>query len=236
MRTATKGICVALAMTLAAHLAHAGKWETQAIGDGAEGDAAFADDEITVTAITGDIWDAADTLMYVYQETNGDMEISARVAEYTPSNPDWGKAGLMIRQSVDADAANAFINLTGTNGLKLIHRDAQAEATGPGDAGVDYDLPLYVKLTRVSDTFTAFTSGDGGSWVEAGGGLGPAADIPMNGTIVAGMALSSNGPDVAEIVFDTVDGTDVFTRDVEPGGKLATTWAELRADRGRVVR
>ena len=50
MRTATKGICVALAMTLAAHLAHAGKWETQAIGDGAEGDAAFADDEITVAS------------------------------------------------------------------------------------------------------------------------------------------------------------------------------------------
>ena len=228
MRITTQGAAVALAMMLTVHLAHAAKWETQAIGDGAEGDAEFVDDEITVTAVTGDIWDTADTLMYVYQETTGDMEISARVADYSPSNPDWGKAGLMIRQSVDADSANAFINLTGNNGMKLIHRDTQAGATGPGDGGVDYDIPLYIRLTRVGDTITAFTSADGAAWVEAGGGLGPAADIPMSGTIVAGMALSSNGADTAEIVFDEVDGTDGFARPVEPAGKLTTTWADLR--------
>jgi hypothetical protein len=228
MRASATRTCGILAASLGVALAHAAQWETQAIGDGAKGDAEFAGDEITVTAVTGDIWDAADTAMYVYRETSGNMEISARVADYTPSNPDWGKAGLMIRQSVDADAANAFINLTGANGLKLIYRDTQGGPTTPGDGGADYDLPLYIKLTRVGDTITAFTSKDGDAWAEAPGGVGPAADIPMVGTIVAGIALSSNSPDEAEVVLDSVDGTDVFTRAVEPQGKLAIAWANLK--------
>ena len=213
---------------LTANVCMGAAWKTEKIGIGTKGNAEFKGDEITVTAITGDIWDAADTAMYVYKEASGDMEISARVAKYEPANPDWGKAGLMIRQSVDADAANAFINLTKNNGLKLIHRDTKGGPTGPEPAGAPYNMPIYLKLTRQGDTLTAFTSNDGKTWKEAGGGAGPSADIKMTGKIVAGMALSSNDPKEGKVFFDMVDGTGDFARPVEPLDKLTTTWGHIK--------
>ncbi len=224
-KTMIWGIFLAIGLTANAWGA---AWKTQQIGVGTKGNGEVKGDEITVTAITGDIWDAADTAMYVYKEASGDMEISARMPKYEPANPDWGKAGLMIRQSVDADAANAFINLTKNNGLKLIHRDTKGGPTGPGEPGVPYNLPLYLKMTRKGDTLTTFTSKDGKAWAEAGGGLGPSATIKMTGKIVAGMALSSNDAKEAKVVFDMVDGTGDFARPVEPLDKLTTTWARIK--------
>ncbi len=221
-------LAIVLIIFLVADVCMGGAWETAEIGADTKGDAEFNEGEITITAITGDIWDAADTAMYVYKEATGDMEISARVSKYEPANPDWGKAGLMIRQSVDADAANAFINLTGNNGLKLIHRDTKGGPTGPSPAGAPYDLPIFLKLTRAGNLFTAFTSTDGKAWEEAGGGEGPSAEIQMTDPIVAGMALSSNDAGKAAVVFDMVDGTGDFASPVEPLDKLTTTWASIR--------
>ena len=231
-KTMLLAICLIISVT--ANVCMGAAWKSEEIGDGTKGSVKFengADQRqgtFTVTAITGDIWDAADTAMYVYKEAEGDMEISARIVEHNPANPDWGKAGLMIRQSIDADAANAFLNLTGNSGLKLIHRDTTGGATGPGEIGAEYELPIYFRMTREGDTFTSFTSKDGKAWTEAGGGLGPSADIPMKGTIVAGFALSSNAADEASVVFDMVDGTGDFTLPVEPLDKLAVTWANLK--------
>lgn len=205
----------------------AAQWKTQEIGVGTKGSAKFEGETITMTAITGDIWDAADTAMYVYQETTGDVEISARLAENEPANPEWGKVGVMIRQSVDADSANAFLSLTGNHGFKLIHRDVKGGQTSPDPEGEKYEMPFYLKMTRVGDLFTALTSTDGKNWKEAGG-PGPTATIVMKGGIVAGLAMSSNDAREARAVFDSVDGTGVFVRPVEPMGKLATTWASLR--------
>ena len=223
-----KGMCLAICfiISLAANLCMGAEWQTAQIGDGTQGDATITDREITVNAITGDIWGAADTAIYVYQEASGDVDFSARVKEYNPSNPGWGKAGLMIRQSVDADSANAFINLTLENGMKLIHRDTVGGETGPGDDGVPFDLPIYLRLTRTGDRITAFTSQDGSTWQEAGGGTGPSADIPMTGPIVVGLALSSNDANSASIVFDTFGGA--VATSVEPQEKLTTTWARLK--------
>ncbi|MCH8290825.1 hypothetical protein IH992_06990 [Candidatus Poribacteria bacterium] len=226
-------LCLIICFT--ANVCMGAAWKSEKIGAGTKGSVKFEKDAnqmngeaITVTAITGDIWNAADTAMYVYKEISGDMEISARVTEHKPANPGWGKAGLMIRQSIDADSANAFLNLTETNGLKLIHRDIQGGPTGPGEGGADYDLPIYFRLTRKGDTITAFTSKDGKSWTEAGGGLGPSADIAMKGKVVASFALSSNDGAEAEVVFDMVDGTGDFALPVDPLDKLATTWAGIK--------
>ena len=207
-----KTMCLALCLiiSLAATICMGAPWKSEEIGAGTKGSVKFEKDAnqmngeaITVTATTGDIWDAADTAMYVYKEISGDMEISARVTEHKPANPGWGKAGLMIRQSIDADSANAFLNLTEENGLKLIHRDIQGGPTGPGEGGADYDLPIYFRLTREGDTITAFTSEDGKSWTEAGGGLGPSADIVMKGKIVAGEVEKS------VVVENIVDGFEI---------------------------
>ena len=161
----TMGLAICLIICFTANVCMGAAWKSEKIGAGTKGNVKFEKDAnqmngeaITVTAVTGDIWDAADTAMYVYKEISGDMEISARVTEHKPANPGWGKAGLMIRQSIDADSANAFLNLTEENGLKLIHRDTQGGATVPGDGGADYDLPIYFRLTREGDTITAFTS------------------------------------------------------------------------------
>ena len=219
--------CVAACMGALMTVCHAAPWSTAEIGVDTQGDATIEADSVAITATTGDIWGPADTAMYVYQEASGDFDFSARVADYQPANPDWGKAGLMVRQSVDADSANAFINLTGNNGLKLIFHPTTAAETGPGDAGVSYPDQVHLRMTRAGGLVTAFTSPDGVSWSEAGGGTGPGAEIAITDPVVFGLALSSNDPAVeAGITFDMFGG---LATPVESQGKLAVVWSSLKA-------
>ncbi|MFB3040684.1 MAG: hypothetical protein ACE1ZS_02610, partial [Candidatus Poribacteria bacterium] len=55
-----KGMCLAIffIISLAANLCMGAEWQTAQIGDGTQGDATITDREITVNAITGDIWGA----------------------------------------------------------------------------------------------------------------------------------------------------------------------------------
>ena len=219
--------CVGVLMVAVVTVCHGAAWSTAQIGPDTEGAAAIDADSVTITAVTGDIWGSADTAVYVYQEAIGDFEFSARVADYQPANPDWGKAGLMIRQSVDADSSNAFINMTGNNGMKLISRPATGADTGPSDAGVPYPDQVYLRLMRVDTLVTAFTSIDGVAWSEAGGGVGPSAVIEISDPVVFGLALSSNDPAAeASIRFDSFGG---LVTPVEPQGKLALVWSSLKA-------
>ena len=77
-------------------------WKGTDIGDvGAEGSDGFLNGVFTLHASGGDVWGAADAFHYVYQTLNGDGTIVAHVASQENSN-EWAKAGLMIRETLDA--------------------------------------------------------------------------------------------------------------------------------------
>jgi hypothetical protein len=85
------------------------------IGDvGAAGSSSFneIDTDIYEYEVKGsgaDIWEAADEFHFVYKEIEGDFSIVGRPYLFVDSgNPEWAKAGLMVRNNLTAGSAFAF--------------------------------------------------------------------------------------------------------------------------------
>ena len=70
----------------------------------------------TVTGSGADIWGTADAFRFVYVPVTGNCTIIARVVSVQNIDA-WSKAGVMIRESLNANAANAFIAVTPGNGV-----------------------------------------------------------------------------------------------------------------------
>ena len=105
-----------------------------------------------------------DAFRFVYRPLNGDGTIVARVASLG-NTASWAKTGVMIRESLDANARHAMVAITPANGVAFQRR----RSTGGGSyhtPGAKVVAPYWVKLTRVGDTFTAYQSANGSTWVQ----------------------------------------------------------------------
>lgn len=113
----------------------------------------------TVQGAGGDIWNGADQFHYVWQALNGDGNLSARVTSQTNTDV-WAKAGLMLRQSADPGAPFYDVLLTPGNGVNVQYR-ATAGANAVQVTGTPATPPVYVRVARTGNAFTAYTSADG---------------------------------------------------------------------------
>lgn len=138
-------------------------WSTSDIGSvGQAGSASASSGTFSIAGSGADIWDSADAFQFVHQPASGDLEITARVLSLDNTDS-WAKAGVMIRESLDADARFAMTVVTPGNGTTLQYRSDTAQgcslAWGPG-----LSAPSWVRLTRIGNTFTGASSQDGSTW------------------------------------------------------------------------
>lgn len=152
---------------------------------GQAGSASYASGAFTVKGSGDDIWDNADAFHFVFQSMTGDGSIVARVASIDYTNS-WAKAGVMIRESLDADARHAMAVVTAGNGVAFQRRTTPG-GTSYHTAGAAVGAPYWVKLTRSGSTFTAYQSADGNTWVPVS-----SATISMATSVYVGLALTSH--------------------------------------------
>jgi len=205
----------------------AGNWKSEDIGNTEAGSTKEEGGKITIKANGADIWGSEDGCRFVYQELSGDFEISARVVSLERAN-EWSKAGLMARQSLDANSPNAFLNVTPDHGVKMIHRDTVGGSTGPSPWEKNAEAPVYLKLVREGNTFTAYMSDDGKTWEEAevAAGTPSQAEVQLNDPILVGMAVTSHVQGtLTTAVFDNIAGSFLA---VEPHDKLAKIWGQIK--------
>ena len=88
----------------------------------------MAADTYTVKGAGADVWGTADAFDYVYRPMTGDGWIVARVAS-VQNTSSWSKAGVMIRESLDAGAAHAYMLVSFSKGLAF-----QRRAVAGGDS------------------------------------------------------------------------------------------------------
>ena len=132
-----------------------------------------------------DIWDVADSFHFLYRQLTGDGEIVARV-DMQENTHGFAKAGVMIRESLDANSAYTFAALTPENGAEFSRRTATGVFAATGfQAGVA--APHWIRLVRQGDTFTAFESADGVNWNQYG-----TETIAMSDTVYLGLAQTSH--------------------------------------------
>ena len=119
-----------------------------------------------MTGAGADIQGTADAFRFVYVPVTGDCTIIARVVSVQNIDP-WSKAGVMIRQSLDAGAANAFVAVTPGNGVTWQYRSSAGGGTSWNNTG-SLNAPYWVKLVRSGSTFTGYRSPDGANWTQQG--------------------------------------------------------------------
>ncbi|HUJ08636.1 MAG TPA: cellulase family glycosylhydrolase [Verrucomicrobiae bacterium] len=174
-------------------------WMTQDIGTvGVSGTAGFTNSVFTLVGAGGDIQGTADAFRFVYVTATGDCTIIARVSSVQNVNP-WSKAGVMIRASLDAGAANAFVAMTPSNGVTWQYRSSAGGGTTWNNTG-GLSAPYWVRLVRSGNTFTGYRSSNGTTWTQQG-----TTNISMGSTAYIGLALTShNSSTLCTATFDNV--------------------------------
>jgi len=143
----------------------------------------------TMTDRSRDIWGLADGFHFAYKTLSGPGSIIARVDSLTNTNP-WAKAGMMIRETLDARSKHAFVCVTPDNGVAFQGRDeANPASFNANEAGLA--APHWVKLERdAQGNFTASRSADGAAWQPITGAI--PVKIPMKAEVYVGLALTSH--------------------------------------------
>jgi len=146
--------------------------------------------KMTLTGDGRDIWDASDDFTFAYKSLNGDATIVARVTSVGTGSNTWAKGGVMIRDSLDGGAMDAYMVMTGTagNGASFGYRPAtDAIYAASVDSTAVVAPPYWVKLERFGDTFTSYYSPDGSAWTQVG-----SAEVIMSGPVYIGICITSH--------------------------------------------
>ncbi|MHC4172534.1 MAG: discoidin domain-containing protein [Planctomycetota bacterium] len=175
----------------------------------------------TVNAAGTDIWGTSDEFRYVWKQLSGDGEIVAQVLSVQQTD-DWAKAGVMIRNTLDADSANAIAFITDSGRVGWQYRAVAAGDTVStrSDQGA-VTAPHWVKLTRQGNIITAQHSSNGVTWedmVETANPQEPSfKNILMSPNVYIGLALTSHVSGVnCEAKFSDVQTTGMVSGQFTP--------------------
>ena len=138
-----------------------------------------------------DIWANSDQFRFAYKSLRGNGTIVARV-DSVANTDGWAKAGVMIRETLDAGSTHAMVVVTPGNGLSFQRRLVTGDVSTSTDAS-GLTAPYWVKLTRTGNTFTAQRSADGVTWASMG--TDPTAStvtITMANDVYVGLAVTSH--------------------------------------------
>jgi regulation of enolase protein 1 (concanavalin A-like superfamily) len=192
-------------------------WSHQDIGTVSSAGSMVFDPSTSTYSVTGtgaDIWGTADAFQFAYQSLTGDGSISARVTSVQNANV-WTKAGVMIRETLDAGSTNALILVSAGKGLSS-QRRAATGGTSTSLAGALASAPYWIRVDRAGNTFTTYQSADGVIWAQVDSGT-----IAMGPSAFIGMAVTSHTTTAsATATFDNVNvapGTPVPPPTLPPG-------------------
>jgi len=176
-------------------------WDSTDVGNVGKTGSVSIDDSTGLITMEGgghDIWGNHDAFNFTHQTLIGDGEITARVLGVERTDA-WSKAGVMIRETLDADSKHAMMVLTGDRGSAFQHRNHTGHGSHhDGDHGRG---ELWVKLVREGNKLTGYQSNDGHNWEKTG-----QTWIDMNEEVYIGLAVTAhNNGKLATAQFDHVE-------------------------------
>jgi len=181
-----------------------GSWLDQDIGTvGVAGSATASGGVYTVQSAGNNIDDntvSNDGYHFVYKTLTGDGTVIARVASMSG-----GKAGVMMRETLDPAATNAFSGIyQGDVWFFETRATSGANISNPNAGGIS--VPYWFKVTRQGNNFSGYKSVDGVNWTQ----MGSPVSISMASTIYVGLvATSLSASTLGTVTFDNVSAVDV---------------------------
>ncbi len=172
-------------------------WSSATVGSATSGTTISTGATSIVISGSGEnIWGSADAFEYAYRRVTGDFDVTTRLANFDAAN-EFSKSGLMVRESLNANAKNAFTLFMPGVGVAFQSRLSTGGSTSRVD-GVSATAPVWLRLVRTGSTFRGYGSKDGQTWRQIS-----SATISMASTTYLGVAITSREEDdVAVAVFD----------------------------------
>lgn len=196
----------------------------------------------TVAAHGTDIWNTADGFVFVYEQKTGDFDVVVRTKSVTKTS-NWAKGGLMLRESLAAESRNwNIVNDPLDNGVQSVNNDgtganiveANARRTTGGDTenwdAAPRPVPAYpnawVRLKRVGQTVTAYSSADGVEWqqraTEDVTTVGESTPLPN--TVYIGIATTAHLPVGGALDYNIAEYADYNSSFVAAPPRPVLTW------------
>lgn len=139
-----------------------------------------------------DIWGASDSGYFASKQKTGDFDVSMRIEQIqTPAPNPWSKIGIMARESLTAESKNVFFSLTYLNGLSFQTRLKDNVNTDSYKRS-GFTSPIFMRLKRQGNLFTAYRSDDGKNWIEFSN-----STALFSPTIYVGIASTSHQTDTS---------------------------------------
>jgi TolB protein len=178
------------------------------------------------------MWGEADAFHYVWKRVSGDVALAADVDLVGPGGHEHRKAGVLVRQSLDPDAAYADVVVHGDGLTALQYRDATAGVTREIRSAVS--SPRRLRIEKDGD-YVYMSAGDEGEPLR---GVGGSLRIPFRDPFYVGLAVCAHDNEATEeAVFSDVELTEGRG---EAGGEPALESAleviDIETGNRRVVR
>ena len=176
----------------------------------------------TVTGAGADIWGAADAFNAVTQTTGDTTTIVARVVDETNTHM-FAKAGIAIGM-LAPDAARVILDVRPEGNIEFMARLADG-GTMSFLVGATTTLPVWLRLARAGDQFTASIAPDGASWTTVG-----AVHVVMPATVPGGLVVNSH--DTSKLNTATFDQVAMTTSSSSNTDSSRSAGTNLLSDPG----
>ncbi|HEY7117398.1 MAG TPA: NPCBM/NEW2 domain-containing protein [Tepidisphaeraceae bacterium] len=174
-------------------------WRASDVGElQTKGSARYREPIFSVKSAGATVGGTHDAFCFVHQSAGGegDADLVARVRDTENQQV---AAGLMIRSSVEPDAACVSLFYFGDD-VRLLKRARSGQAMDGGPVGGHVNLPIWMRLTRHANTVTAYLSRDGKDWEQVGNESVAALDA----NALAGLAVCGREGRPSGAHFDNV--------------------------------
>jgi len=165
-----------------------------------------------------------DSFSFLKIQTNGNVEMITKVTSQQNTN-NYAIAGLMIRETLDADSAHATVGVSPANGINFYTRAKSPPTNRPTKVtlGPTSTPPVWLRIAKSGNTISGFSSSNGYSdWKLIG-----QTTLELSQTFYIGFAVASFAdPTLSTAQFSNT----VFMRDVPQRNPDMLLW--LRADQG----
>ena len=166
-------------------------WTSSDIGSVSKaGTICYKDGHFEMGASGTGIGSKSDSFYFTYQQMTGDGEIVARLNSLENTNLN-AKAGVMIRESLDASSAFAMTALVSNPNFtgSAAHFEYRKSNTGSTSSSkyIAATAPKFVRLVKEGNTITSFISATNGNWQLIG-----TSNVNFGATVYVGLAATSN--------------------------------------------
>ncbi len=166
-------------------------------GPARRGSAEFnaASGQYRITGSGANIWDKQDQFQFVWKEMTGNFAVTATL-EFLGKGEDHRKAGIMFRQSLDADSPYGDFLIHGTGMPGLQWRPNKGESTNSFDMPYDGPGKYKIKLVRNGVGISSSLAKDGQPMKDMA-----RTEVTFRGPVLVGLVVCAHNANNSETVI-----------------------------------